>query len=202
MSFPHIFVHLIGGAVGSTVLTASIIIIATFILEDPTTMLVGLLAASGVISIPVALLSLYAGIVFGDLGLYGLGSLARSHPRLAKYVDHELIAPLRVWIETRYVLTIFSVRFIPGLRLPTYTASGFFRSPLLPFITTAIGATMVWTTLLFSASYWFGSLTSEWLGWVRWGIAAGVLLVLFLVGRHNLRAYRKKDRKGAGDTNA
>lgn len=195
MSFPQLFVHFIGGAVGSTILTALVIIIGTFILEDPTTVLVGLLAASGVIAVPTALLSLYAGIVLGDLSLYGLGSLARSHPRLGRYVDHDIIAPLRVWLETRYVLTIFSVRFVPGLRLPTYTASGFFRSPLGPFIATAIGATAVWTTLLFSASYWYGNLTSTWLGWVRWALAGVVLLILFFIGRHNLMAYRKQKAK-------
>jgi hypothetical protein len=48
----------------------------------------------------------------------------------------------------------------------------------------------IWTTMLFTASYWFGSLTSGWLEHVRWGIAGAFLIFLFLVGRHNLRAYR------------
>jgi membrane protein DedA with SNARE-associated domain len=180
----------IDGATGSSLLLALTIIVATFFLEDPTTVIVGVLAADGVIPTPLALASLYLGIIVGDVGLYCLGYLASTHPRLAHYVDHEFIAPFRAWLETRFVLTVFSVRFIPGARFPTYTASGFFRSPLSTFVATAIGATAVWTTILFSASYWFGSTTAHWIGPVRWSIALAFLLALFLLARHNLLGYR------------
>ncbi len=194
--------HLIGGSVGSTMLLSLAIMLGTFILEDPTTVIVGLLAADGVIGLPVALFSLYAGIVVGDIGLYFLGYLASTHPRLGRYVDHDFIAPFRAWLETRFVLTVFSARFIPGSRFPTYTASGFFRSSLSTFVLTAIVATSVWTTILFSASYWFGSITSEWVRELRWGIAVAFVLVLFFIARHNLLAYRAKKAEldTVGDT--
>jgi membrane protein DedA with SNARE-associated domain len=195
----HFISGLIGGAVGSTALLSLAIILGTFILEDPTTVIVGVLAADGIIGVPVALFSLYAGIIIGDIGLYCLGWLASTHPRLARYVDHDFIAPFRAWLESRFVLTIFSARFIPGSRLPTYTASGFFRSPLSTFILTAIVATSIWTTVLFSISYWFGSFTSEWLVPVRWGIAIVFVIALFLIARHNLLAFRaKREEAGSG----
>jgi membrane protein DedA with SNARE-associated domain len=187
--FPLLYAFISGSATG-TVSLALAIILGTFFIEDPTTIIVGVLSADGIIPVPLALASLFMGIIIGDIGLYCLGWLASTHPRLARYVDHDFTAPFRTWLETRYVLTIFSARFIPGARFPTYTTSGFFRSPLSTFILIAIGATSIWTTILFSASYWFGSVTSAWLGPVRWGIAAIVLVGLFLVGRHNLLAYR------------
>jgi membrane protein DedA with SNARE-associated domain len=191
------FSHLIGGSVGSTVLLSFAIMLSTFILEDTTTVIVGLLAADGVIGVPLALFSLYAGIVLGDIGFYCLGWLASTSPRLKHYLDNDFIAPFRAWLETRYILTIFTARFIPGSRFPTYTASGFFRSPLTTFVLTAIAATSVWTTFLFSASYWFGNFTSDWIGPVRWGIALAFLLMLFFIARHNLLAYRAK-KNGLG----
>ncbi len=191
MSFSLWFSHLIGGAGGSTALLALVIVLGTFVLEDPTTVIVGVLASDGVIPVPLALLALYGGIVVGDLGLYLLGRLASTHPRLARYVDHDFVAPLRAWLESRYVLTIFSARFIPGSRLPTYTASGFFRSPLSTFVLTALVATSIWTTLLFSAAYWFGNLTTEWVGPARWGIAIGCVALLFLLARRNLLKQRR-----------
>ena len=184
--------HIIAGSAGGFMIPATAIILGVIFLEDTTTVVVGVLAADGILSIPFALSSLYAGIVIGDIGLYFLGRLASSHPRLAQYVDHDFIAPFRAWLETRFVLTVFSARFIPGARLPTYTASGFFRSPLSVFMLTAAGATSVWTTFLFFASYWFGNLTTEWMGLSRWGIALAFLLILFLVGRHNVLAYRAR----------
>ncbi len=199
MSISAIFVHFIHSAVGSTTLTGIAIVTATFVLEDPTTVLVGVLSAGNVVSVPTALISLYLGIVLRVLALHGLGSLARTHPRLAQYVEHERVIPVKSWFEKRYALTIFSVRFIPGLRLPTYTASGFFRMPFGTFLATAIGATLVWATVLFSASFWFGNLTSEWVGWTRWAIAGVFLLILFFVGRHNMLSFRTHEEEAPDD---
>lgn len=202
MSSPTFFLtHLIGGAVGSQVFLALVIILATFVLEDTTVVVVGLFAADGVLSLPLALGSLYTGIILGDVAMYSLGYLASTHPRLSAYVDHDFVAPFRTWIENRFILTVFSARFIPGSRIPTYAASGFFRSSFSTFLATVIGATSIWTTFLFTVSYLFGSLTSKWMQEVRWGIAIAVLVVLFLAARHNLRAYlAMRNADTGGDT--
>ncbi|MDP2651790.1 MAG: hypothetical protein Q8O94_01505 [bacterium] len=187
--------YVIDGSVGSAVILSLTIIIGTFFLEDATAVIVGVLAADGAISIPLALFSLYTGVILGDLSFYTIGRLASTHRKLAEYIDNDFVAPLRLWLETRFVLTVFSARFIPGTRFATYTASGFFRSPFIAFASTAIFATSIWMTFLFFASYWFGSFTSEWLGPVRWSIAGVFLLALFFVGRHNLLAYRAKKKE-------
>lgn len=56
----------------------------------------------------------------------------------------------------------------------------------------AIAGGLALGTTLFSVSYWFGNTTSEWLGPVRWGIAALFLFSLFLFGKRNLDVYRAK----------
>lgn len=200
MPFFDFLSHLIGSATSSSVSLSLAIILGTFILEDPTAVIVGLLAANGTIGVPLALMSLYAGIILGDLGLYCLGWFASTHPRLKLYGNHELAMPLRAWLETRFVLTIFWARFIPGSRLPTYAASGFFRSPLSTFMYTILAATSVWTTFLFFVSYWFGDITSEWVAYERWSIVAAFLVALFFIGRHNLLAYRIKRESADTET--
>jgi membrane protein DedA with SNARE-associated domain len=195
---PIFFFHLIDGAVGSMVLLPLVIILCAFIFEDLTTVVVGVLAADGIISVPIALLALYLGIALGDTTLYCVGALARSHPRLAHYIDHDFTAPFRLWLEKRYALIIFSGHFVPGLRLTSYTASGFFRYPLSAFVPPAIAGGLLLGTVLFFISYWFGSLTSEWVDSLRWGIALAFLLVLFFIGRHNVLAYRAKKNELPG----
>lgn len=196
-SFLYTFID---SAVHVPALLTLAIMLGVFVLEDPTTLIVGFLASDGIIPIPLALGSLYAGIVFGDIVLYSIGWLASTHPRLAKYVDHDSVAPFRAWLETRYILTIFSARFVPFARFPTYTSSGFFRSPLTTFILVVTVAASIWTTFLFFAAYWFGALTASYLGPVRWGVALLALLALFFAGRHNLRA--RQIKKTAADTSA
>lgn len=192
MSLSSIFTSLITGSAAGSVLLSLGIILGVIFLEDTTVVVIGMLAADKLISVSHALISLYIGIAIGDIGLYFLGRFASTHPRLAKYVEHDFTAPFRAWIETRFVLTVFVARFIPGARLPTYTASGFFRSPLSIFLLTTTSATAIWTTFLFSVSYWFGNITTGWMHEARWGIALAFILTLFFIGRHNLLVYRAK----------
>lgn len=192
---PQVFFlsHFINGAVGGTVIVLALtIMLCAFVLEDATTIIVGVLAADGFIPVPLAIIAIYAGIVIGDVVLYSVGSLARTHPRLAHYIDHDLTAPFRTWLESRYAFTILSGHFVPGLRFTTYIASGFFRFKLSTYILMAIVGSILWETILFSGAFWFGSFTAEWLGPMRWGVAGIFLIILFFIGRHNLLAYKKK----------
>lgn len=172
-----------------------IIVLATFVLEDATTILAGVLAADGSVGVAEALLALYAGIVLGDFGLYALGRLAGGHRWAVRLVEHETVAPFRAWLETRLVFTVFAVRFVPGLRLPTYTASGFFKLPFRRFAITVVAATAIWTTLLFAASYFFGAVTADSLGIWRLPLGLSVAVVLFFWARSNAH---KRDIKMPG----
>lgn len=181
----------IGHQAGSTVLLSLAIVLCAFLLEDLTTIIVGILAAEGYLSIPLALGSLYVGIILGDTVLYTLGAIARTHPKFAHYIEHDYTASFRQWLEKRPLLIIFSGHFVPGLRFTTYVASGFFRRPLTTFVPTALAGGVVLGTALFSLSYWFGSVTTTWMRPLRWLIAALFILALFLVSRQTLNAYRE-----------
>ncbi len=166
----------------SPAVAAVVIVLATFVLEDVATVAAGVLAADGILPIPLALISLAAGVVLGDLGLYGIGRLAVSHPWLARFVEHERVAPLKRFLHDALVPTVLTAR-LPVLRLPTYLACGFFGVPFPRFAALVALAVAVWTPALFFASYLFGVYTLEWLGAWRWPIAFVAIGVLFLVGR-------------------
>jgi membrane protein DedA with SNARE-associated domain len=182
--------NFIDAASGSALLLPIVIVLCTIIFEDLTSIIVGILAADGLISVPEAMISIYIGIALGDTVLYSLGALARTHPRLAHYVDHDFTASFRLWLENGYSLKIFSGHFVPGFRFTSYVASGFFRFPLSSYVPMAIAGGLILGTVLFSVSYWFGSLTSGWVGHARWGIAIIFILALVFIGRHNLLAYK------------
>jgi membrane protein DedA with SNARE-associated domain len=181
-------------ALGHPLFLSAAIVIGVLILEDPTIVLVGVLASDGAISVPLALGSLYVGVILGDIVFFSIGRYASTHPRFARYVDHDYVVPVRAWLETRYALTIFSARFIPGSRLPTYAASGFIGKSFSTFLATVVLATAVWTTLLFALCYWFGSITAEWLHQERWIIAA--VFIVLLVGAGHLNVFGKKIKNG------
>jgi membrane protein DedA with SNARE-associated domain len=174
---------LIHGAAGSPALTAVTIILATFVLEDATMVAVGVLAADRIVSVPLGLVSLATGIALGDLGLYGIGRLAITWPRLRSWMESERLKPIRAWLHSRLYSTVVAARFMPGARLPTYLACGFFAVPFRKFGVPVIFATAIWSTLLFTCSYYFGMYTMALLGFWRWPIALGAVGILMLVGR-------------------
>ncbi|NVN41707.1 hypothetical protein HUK82_14220, partial [Ameyamaea chiangmaiensis] len=61
-------------------LQALAIVIGTFILEDAATVLTGMAVQAGSVALATALPALYAGIILGDIGLYGLGAAAARWP--------------------------------------------------------------------------------------------------------------------------
>ncbi len=186
------FTGLLAAAAGVKPLQAAVIIGGTFILEDAATLLAAMQVASGALSLPLALGSLYAGIVLGDLGLYGLGFLSASHSWAKRLVPKQRRDLGRKWVSQRVFPLVLVSRFIPGLRLPTYTTLGFLHAPLLQFAAAAIAATLVWTSGLFFISLRLGALMMHYLGIWRWAGLAVFLGLIIIVGRFATHLYNKR----------
>jgi len=196
------FSSILDTAAAHPILQACAIVIGTFILEDAATVLVGVAAASGTVSVGVAISSLYVGIMAGDIGLYALGRIAARFSWAARYVQHEMVNKLRNWVDRRLVRTVMVTRFVPSMRLPTYTACGYLGLHLGRFTASVVAATMIWTTLLFGAAFHFGAITSAWLGFWRWPCALLLVVVLIIVGRALTRRYQPDLRPDGADPEA
>jgi membrane protein DedA with SNARE-associated domain len=167
---------------GSNPVAIALLIFATtFILEDLATVGAALLAAEGTISPSFALSALMAGIFLGDLALYGIGAAARTQSWARRFIGEERMARGRTWLERRYVPSLVAARFVPGLRLPTFAASGFLHLPFLHFFIVAAVAGFVWTTGVFALLLSFGTMALDQLGNWRWIIAL-LLVLIALIG--------------------
>ncbi len=160
-----------------------LILLGTFVLEDAATILAAMDVQVGKVPLAVALVSLYLGIVLGDLGLYGLGRLASSTPWARRWAPPDRFARSRDWLQGHVFTAVFVSRFLPGARLPTYTACGYFQADFKYFTLAAVGATLIWTTLLFGVSLRLGHYMVEYLGAWRWAGMAGFALTVVLAGR-------------------
>lgn len=164
-----------------------LILLATFILEDAATVLAAIDAADGGVPVKLALGALYAGIVLGDIGLYGCGRLSSRVRMLERFVPRSRRLKGSEWLDGRVFSVVFVSRFIPGARLPTYTACGFLRADLRQFIMAAVVATLIWTSILFAVAFHLGGLLMPYLGAWRWAGAVGFALVVILIGRTAVR---------------
>ena len=164
--------------------------LATFVLEDVALVGAGLLLAAGGISWPAAFVACFLGIWMGDAGLYGLarwggrGWFERSPLRrhAARVARSE-----RWFAERGTALLIFS-RLVPGMRLPTYLAAGFLRTPLPGFLLVTGAASCVWTIALLALVQFFGEPLRDWLAAYKHGgfSLLGLGIALFV----GLRALR------------
>ena len=159
------------------------ILFGTFVLEDAATVLAAVRSEEGAIPIPVALAALYVGIVIGDIGLYGLGAASRRVGVLRRWLPDERTRPAREWICKRVFRVVLVCRFLPGMRLPTYTACGFFRANLKKFALAAVLATLMWTSALFTVSLHVGRFLIDHLGAWRWAGAVGFIIAVGLMTR-------------------
>lgn len=167
----------------SPVLQGMAIIAGTFLLEDAATVLAAMQVETGTITLPVGLISLYLGIILGDLGLYGLGRLAATFGWAQRLIPPQRQDRGRRWLEHRVFQVVFVSRFLPGARLPTYTTCGFLGADLRRFALAVVLATSIWTTALFGVSMRVGHLLMEHFGAWRWAGAIGFAIVIVLAGR-------------------
>ena len=178
-------------------MVALAVFLATFVLEDVATASAALLAAEGVLPPSLALTALFAGIFLGDLALFGLGHLARSSQRAQDMIGTERLNRGRDWLQKRYITALIAARFVPGMRLPTFAASGFLRLSFRTFLLVTLLAAFVWTTLAFTLVFMFGIAAANALGPWRW-LAAALLVLVVLAGPHLLRQLQKRGTRTDG----
>ncbi|MGI9279663.1 MAG: DedA family protein [Endozoicomonas sp.] len=170
-------------------LLALLILLGSYILEDAAIVFAALLSADGVISSQLAFLALFIGIFTGDLGLYGLGVLSRKVERLSRLLDVSSVERAGTWLENRMSATILSVRIIPGLRFPVYTACGFFKLSFLKFLFLVLIASIAWTAFLFSGFYAVGIMFWSELGLWKWLLLPVVVILIMYGHRLIYRTY-------------
>ena len=162
----------------------SLLALATFASEDLACIGGGLLAASGSVSIWVAVAGCLLGIFFGDLGIYLLGRVfgrsALSLPYLRKLATADKIDRYARWFEKKGVGLVVLTRFFPGSRVPTYFAAGVVGVHFGAFAFALLVAAAIWTPILVVLSYFLGD---RFLIWFEEVGASGIWgLVLFLAG--------------------
>jgi len=178
-------------SLGMNPITIAIMIFAaTFVIEDAASVGAALLASMGLISVPLALGALTAGIFVGDLGLYGLGRLALTNDWARAYIGDARRADGQRWLQNRLLPTLIAARFLPGARLPIYTASGFLKVRLALFVAIAAGASVVWTGTIFAIVSLVGAATIEMAGPWKW-LIGGLLLATAVFGPRIARSFHE-----------
>jgi len=180
-----------------------VIILGTFILEDPTSIAVGLFIKAGQIDLFLGVFAVLVGIFLGDLGLYAIGFVvgrrALRWKPIARFVPTRQVDALGAWFDQKGWKAVLASRFIPGTRLPLYVAAGVTGSKPGRFMLWTFLAVSIWVpVILFSVILLGNAAKSPFQvlldrgGWVAF---VGVVLVLMVVMNTLLMLFSREGRR-------
>jgi len=126
--------------------------LATLVSEDLACIAAGLMVSEGRAEFLFVTLACLVGIVGGDILLFLVGKFigrpALSKPPLRWFLSAEKLQRSSQWLNRNGLAVIFTSRFVPGTRLPTYLAAGMLNTSLWRFALYMLLAAAVWTPLL------------------------------------------------------
>ncbi|NUM54881.1 MAG: VTT domain-containing protein [Candidatus Hydrogenedentes bacterium] len=173
------FANALDQLAASPILQGMVAALATFILEDPTTITCGALVAEGHMLFTTALVGLTLGIAAGDFGLYAIGRLVGPSTVAWGLLSQERLDRVKRWFDRNLILAVVLSRFMPGTRLPTYVGAGIFQASPIRFLGAAIAASLLWTLALLAVTVKLGQTILPMLGAYRWPVV--VIIVALLV---------------------
>lgn len=164
------------------------ILVATFVSEDLTCVGVGLLIRAGQVDLFVGLAGCFLGIFAGDLGLWGIGRLARLGVARPRWLQVRRLDELAGWFDRRGWAAVLATRFLPGTRVPFYLAAGALGREVGRFLLWTALACLLWTPLVVLAAVFLGDAVVRPVafllgtGWLVHLPAAAALALLLRVG--------------------
>lgn len=147
----------------------------------------GVLAANGKMIWYWALVACIGGAMAGDNAMYFLGrrfgrGLLKDHPWWVGFMTPQREERVEQMIRKKGSLVLFGARFLPGLRMPIYVASGILKMPYARFfLADTIGATIV-VGACFGLAYYFGPQIRQVIHDAEWWLTIVVVVVAVVVG--------------------
>lgn len=175
--------------------------LGTFISEDLTCMLAGVMVADGRIGFAFASTACLFGIFLGDILLFLAGRLIGrtilKRAPLKWFITGSDVEKASMWFQQQGMTAILLSRFLPGTRLPTYLAAGFLNTSFLKFTLYFLIAAVVWTPLLVGLSMFLGGqliesalLTGQSLVWKLVGMLIAFFAIRLLIQLLSFRGRR------------
>jgi len=101
------------------------------------------------------------GLTCSDVWKYWVGWFARHYSWAHKFAEKPGVSVAGTLVKKELYQTLLTARFVPGTRIPTYIACGFFESPYLRFVLLVISTAFLYVTLMFALFHLAGEVIGE-----------------------------------------
>ena len=102
-----------------------------------------------------------AGLTASDVWKYWLGYYARKHQYARKFAKKKGVSVAGDLVRQDLGKTLYVARFVPGTRIPTYVACGFFKVPYLKFCALVVLTAFTYVSVTFALFHTVGAVAGE-----------------------------------------
>jgi len=160
-----------------------------FVQEDVAVIAAATASLSGVEPTVAIFAVILAGLTVSDIWKYWLGFAARSHKWAHKFAAKKGVSVAGDLVRDELGKTLYVARFVPGTRIPTYIACGFFTVPYARFVALVILTAFTYVAISFALFHTVGAVAGEqakyWLPVIAVVIIASYLLIRWYRHRQN-----------------
>ncbi|MEO1240617.1 MAG: hypothetical protein AAFX54_01800 [Pseudomonadota bacterium] len=137
------------------------IFILPFIQEDAAVIGAATASITGAGATPIILFVIFLGLLGSDAWKYWMGRLARRYQWAHKFAEKPGVSIAGDLIRKEFVQTMLTARFVPGTRIPTYIACGFFKAHYGKYIIVLGMTAAMYITLMFGLFHGLGAVAGE-----------------------------------------
>jgi membrane protein DedA with SNARE-associated domain len=140
---------------------------------------------------PIAILFavILAGLTASDVWKYWIGHVARRNAWAHRFAEKPGVSVAGDLVRTELAKTLYMARFVPGTRIPTYIACGFFKAPYAKFVAIVVLTAFTYVAIMFALFHMVGAVAGEqakyWLPAIAVTVVCGYILLRWL--RHRER---------------
>lgn len=153
-----------------------------FIQEDVAVIGAATASLAGAAETEYILPAILCGLIASDAWKYWMGRLARRYDWAHKFAEKPGVSVAGDLIRKEFLQTMLTARFVPGTRIPTYIAAGFFKANYPRYILTLALTASLYVGIVFGLFHSVGAVAGEHaLIWLP--IIAVVLLAAYILFR-------------------
>lgn len=159
-----------------------------FVQEDAAVVAGATASMTGMGPAPYCFGAVLAGLISSDVWKYWAGWLARRYPWAHRFAEKPGVVSAGRLIKGSLLRTLLIARFVPGTRIPTYVACGFFKAPYLRFCLYVAVTALAYVGAVFGLFHVLGAVAGERAKY--WLPALALAALALYLGRALLRRRR------------
>lgn len=155
-----------------------------FVQEDAAVVAAATASLTKMAPLEYCFIAVLSGLICSDVWKYWAGYLARKYQWAHRFAEKPGVSVAGDLVRNNLAKTLLIARFVPGTRIPSYVACGFFKTPYLKFVGIVMLTAFTYVAVMFALFETVGLVAGDhakfWLPVIFVSIVVGYLAIRWL----------------------